>query len=223
LLDEPLSALDRQLRERARMEIRRVVRASQVTTIIVTHDQEEALGLADHIVVMRDGQIEQCGTGIELYKQPASVFVAGFMGKVNVFDARIVGGFDGYGLKVENHPQILDVPITILRQSFNGSIPQTCTFIARPESLEIIRETSQSPAPSGLKGIVQDATFLGQDWELLIELEGVRKPLLASARSLRDFTGSSMVSLRGERVVVTPQWNFVTLKVADELPTGEEI
>ena len=91
LLDEPLSALDALERVRLRGEIRALQQKLGVTTIMVTHDQEEALSLADRIVVMNQGVIEQIGTAIEIYREPASPFVADFVGKVNVLPGRVNG------------------------------------------------------------------------------------------------------------------------------------
>jgi iron(III) transport system ATP-binding protein len=92
LLDEPLSALDALERVRLRSEIRALQRTLGVTTIMVTHDQEEALSVADRIVVMNHGVIEQVGTPLDIYREPASPFVADFVGKVNVLPARVSGG-----------------------------------------------------------------------------------------------------------------------------------
>ena len=87
LLDEPLSALDARVRVRLRGEIRALQQRLGVTTIMVTHDQEEALSMADHIVVMSRGRIEQVGTPQQVYREPATAFVADFVGKVNVITA----------------------------------------------------------------------------------------------------------------------------------------
>jgi iron(III) transport system ATP-binding protein len=89
LLDEPLSALDAIVRVKLRQEIRSLQRQLGVTTIMVTHDQEEALSVADRIVVMNHGAIEQVGTPMEVYREPASPFVADFVGRVNVLPARV--------------------------------------------------------------------------------------------------------------------------------------
>jgi iron(III) transport system ATP-binding protein len=91
LLDEPLSALDAKERERLRGEIRALQRRLGVTTVMVTHDQEEALSMSDRVVVMNQGGIEQLGTPLEVYERPASPFVADFIGKVNVLDATCLG------------------------------------------------------------------------------------------------------------------------------------
>ncbi len=92
LLDEPLSALDALERVRLRQEIRALQQTLGVTTIMVTHDQEEALSVADRIVVMNQGVIEQVGTPMEIYREPASAFVADFVGKVNALPGRVISG-----------------------------------------------------------------------------------------------------------------------------------
>ena len=92
LLDEPLSALDALERVRLRQEIRSLQQKLGVTTIMVTHDQEEALAVADRIVVMNQGTVEQVGTPLEVYREPASPFVADFVGKANVVPAKVSGG-----------------------------------------------------------------------------------------------------------------------------------
>jgi iron(III) transport system ATP-binding protein len=94
LLDEPLSALDALERVRLRQEIRSLQRKLGVTTIMVTHDQEEALSVADRIVVMNQGVIEQIGTPMEIYRDPATPFVADFVGKINVLSGRLRPGRD---------------------------------------------------------------------------------------------------------------------------------
>ncbi len=92
LLDEPLSALDAIVRVHLRQEIKSLQRRLGVTTIMVTHDQEEALSVADRIVVMNHGRIEQVGTPIQIYREPASAFVADFVGRVNALPARLEAG-----------------------------------------------------------------------------------------------------------------------------------
>ena len=92
LLDEPLSALDARVRARLRGEIRDLQHRLKVTTIMVTHDQEEALTMSDRIVVMNKGRIEQVGTPDEIYSRPATAFVADFVGKMNFLDGRLLSG-----------------------------------------------------------------------------------------------------------------------------------
>lgn len=91
LLDEPLSALDRKIREEMQIELRRIQREARVTALIVTHDQEEALALGDQLTVLDHGVVQQEGAPFDVYRRPASSFVATFLGKANLFDAEVMG------------------------------------------------------------------------------------------------------------------------------------
>src|SRR3977135_1994452 len=97
LLDEPLSALDAKVRVQLRGEIRRLELEPGITTLYVTHDQEEALAVSDHVAVMYGGVIEQMGTPAEMYTAPATAFVAEFIGTMNRLQCRVVGGVTGGG------------------------------------------------------------------------------------------------------------------------------
>jgi putrescine transport system ATP-binding protein len=116
LLDEPLAALDRKLREQTRLELTGIQRRVGTTFLVVTHDQEEALGLASRIAVMNHGRLVQIGPPAEIYERPASRFVAGFVGAVNLFEGTLVAGFNALGLAVPDAdapaplPQPLDLP-----------------------------------------------------------------------------------------------------------------
>jgi iron(III) transport system ATP-binding protein len=153
LLDEPLSALDARVRAHLRSELRQLHQRLGVTTIMVTHDQEEALSLADRIVVMNHGVIEQVGTPQTIYQKPCSAFVADFVGKTNPLRARWVGpgraDWQGIELSCEHTS---DVP---------GNSEVTLTL--RPE--EIVLHDGQAPAPAHpdnrLGATVQDLEFLG--------------------------------------------------------------
>ena len=128
LLDEPLSALDARVRVRLRDEIKALQRRLGVTTILVTHDQEEALAMADRIVVMNQGVIEQVGTPSEIYRNPASAFAADFIGTMNFLDAEISG---------PEHARIGDV---VLRCAFNGggrSVGSRVKLGLRPEEIRV--------------------------------------------------------------------------------------
>ena len=96
LLDEPLSALDRKIRQEMQVELRRIQREAGVTAVIVTHDQEEALALGDTLMVLADGRVQQEGAPFEVYNRPASEFVARFLGNANLFDAVVVSVEDGH-------------------------------------------------------------------------------------------------------------------------------
>ena len=94
LLDESLSALDYKLRKQMQNELKALQRKLGITFVFVTHDQEEALTMSDRIVVMRDGRIEQDGTPREIYEEPKNLFVAGFIGEINMFNATVIERLD---------------------------------------------------------------------------------------------------------------------------------
>ena len=129
LLDEPLSNLDASLRLEMRGEIRRICAEARLTALYVTHDQDEALSIADRIAVMRDGRVLQVGTPSELYDRPASRFIAQFMGATNFIYAEVVGR-DDQGL-------ILRSPLGIIR-SGKGDATGAITCSLRPEAIRIL-------------------------------------------------------------------------------------
>src|SRR5262245_30224313 len=140
LLDEPLSNLDAKLRQSMREEIRRLCKSAGLTTIYVTHDQKEALAIADRIAVMQKGRILQIGTPAEVYRRPRSRAVATFIGETNLLKARVLGAADTGGLR-------LDSPIGLLvaapDQTFSPA-PDTDVWISiRPECLHVT-ETPRS-------------------------------------------------------------------------------
>src|SRR6202047_3611909 len=116
LLDEPLAALDRKLREETRLELTGIQERVGTTFLVVTHDQEEALGLASRVAVMNHGRLVQTGPPAEIYERPASRFVAGFVGAVNLFEGTLAAGFNALALAVPDAaapaplPQPLDLP-----------------------------------------------------------------------------------------------------------------
>ena len=149
LLDEPLSALDAQVRLRLREEIRDVQKRLGVTTFMVTHDQEEALSMAERIVVMNHGVIEQIGTPEEIYRHPASIFVAEFVGRINLLPGLVVapGVVDIAGRR-------LAVP---LDGRFKPGIPVEIGI--RPEAIRV--RSVNRPEPNTLSVTITDSEFLG--------------------------------------------------------------
>lgn len=105
LLDEPLGALDRQLREEMQIELKRIQREAGITFIFVTHDQEEAMRMSDRIVVFNEGRIEQVGTPREVYEQPATRFVAGFLGVSNILEGEASRAVGGTGSAISIRPE----------------------------------------------------------------------------------------------------------------------
>jgi putative spermidine/putrescine transport system ATP-binding protein len=148
LLDEPLSALDAKIRLRLRGELRRIQQDLGITAVYVTHDQEEALSIADRIAVMRAGRIEQIGSPEEIYTRPRTDFVADFVGISNLLACRVVSAADG---AVEWEGERLRVP---LPPGATGSVMVSI----RPERLAIGSEAS---AVNRLHGVLEVVTFLG--------------------------------------------------------------
>lgn len=165
LLDEPLSALDAKVRYQLREEIRRLQLELGVTTVLVTHDQEEALAVGDRVAVMRAGRMEQCAPPNQLYQRPATPFVAEFVGTMNHVAATVVDGH-----RVRFGDQILDC---------DGPVEKTgeVTVLARPEAVLV------DEAPNG-DTIVKAATFYGATTRLrLVRPDGTE--LLADVASHR--------------------------------------
>jgi putative spermidine/putrescine transport system ATP-binding protein len=163
LLDEPLSALDAKIRVALRHEIRQIQRQLGITTVYVTHDQEEALELSDRIVVMSEGRIEQIGSPFEIYNFPSTAFVASFVGTLNAIEARIVDAASGR-LSLAGH----EIRTT---STLTGAAGQAVTVALRPEMIALATpDGSNVVAVSALEGAtgsnrlpatVVDVAFLG--------------------------------------------------------------
>ena len=150
LLDEPLSALDAKIRIVLRKEIRAIQRQLGITTVYVTHDQEEALSLSDRVVVMSEGRIEQIGAPADIYNFPATPFVASFVGTLNLIAANVIDTGTGR-LSVDGQEVRSAKPIT------EGRAGGTVTIAIRPESIEL----GEGGGANRLRGTVEDASFLG--------------------------------------------------------------
>ncbi len=148
LFDEPLSNLDAQLRDDMRGEIKRLHQEIGTTMIYVTHDQIEAMTLADRIVLMRDGRIEQQGTPLDLFERPATRFVAGFLGspKMNFLDGRLERDGDGYRVKLEAARSCCHFRRSRLTAAASSS---PVTLGVRPE--HVMRATGESPRPGAAR------------------------------------------------------------------------
>ncbi len=164
LLDEPLSNLDAGLRLEMRGEIRRICKTAGFTTIYVTHDQKEALSVADRIAVMRAGRVAQVGTPAELYGRPCSGFVAEFIGQTNLFPGSVVSR-DGESVSI-------DTPIGRLLARANGTLSEKVFVSIRPERVRI---TELIPGGNGVNRIAartKETTFLGESSEHLFAVDG---------------------------------------------------
>jgi spermidine/putrescine transport system ATP-binding protein len=169
LLDEPLAALDLQLRRDLRSEIRRVHRRTGVTCLLVTHDQEEALELADRIAVMRGGRVEQTGAGEELYERPRTRFVAEFLGACNIVE--------GEARALEDGAVIVDSPAGRLRvavQGGAGPVPAPGEKVAvaiRPERVGL--SPTAGEGPNEAEAVVIERIYGGADSQWRLRVGGV--------------------------------------------------
>jgi iron(III) transport system ATP-binding protein len=162
LLDEPLSALDALERVRLRQEIRSLQQRLGVTTIMVTHDQEEALSMADRIVVMNSGTIEQVGSALDIYREPASPFVADFVGKVNV----LAGTAEDGGLRVGS---------VLLKSSDAPASKGSVKLYLRPEDV-VARPIAQGDS-NVLESTIEKIEFLGSYCLVRVAAAGLGQPL----------------------------------------------
>lgn len=160
LMDEPLGALDRQLRKHMQLEIRRLHREIGGTTIYVTHDQEEALVMADRVGVMRAGRLEQIGRPDELYKQPKNTFVASFLGESNLFFGRVTGR--------QGEQATISVPELDLEMSGRCQsalrVGDNAAALLRPENIRF------GQAPGSLRGRVVEVVYLGELYATKVRL-----------------------------------------------------
>jgi iron(III) transport system ATP-binding protein len=177
LLDEPLSALDARVRVRLRGEIRSLQQRLGVTTILVTHDQEEALTMADRIVVMNHGVIEQTGTPLEVYRDPATPFVADFVGKTNLLPA---AGAGAGRVRVGDQRFACDVDAALVDS------PRLQVFF-RPEDVQVRGVAGETP--NSALAVVERLEFLGAYSRLTMRLNGIDQALYAdlSVNDLAEF------------------------------------
>jgi iron(III) transport system ATP-binding protein len=195
LLDEPLSALDAKVRERLRGEIRQLQRRLQVTTIMVTHDQEEALSMADRVVVMNNGHIEQIGSPSDVYERPATPFVADFLGKANVLNGVALGG----GVYQVGSAQLV-LPADEHRAG------QSVRIYVRPEDRHV--EGDVAALPNRLRGRIVRIDYLGTICLAELRCEAIGQPMLISysLNQLHDLNvregGEVEIALRVDRVRV---------------------
>ena len=164
LLDEPLSNLDAGLRLAMREEIRRIHEQAQVTTIYVTHDQEEALAMADRIAVLQDGQILQVGDPRTLYRHPANRFVADFLGRCNWLEATV--------LKIDGQTVLVQSPAGPLRA--HSQVPvapgQPVWLGFRPENVSLHPPDTSDSVPNPIQGTIEHIFFQGPTERYLIRL-----------------------------------------------------
>lgn len=172
LLDEPLGALDRQLREEMQVELKKIQRDAGITFVFVTHDQEEAMRMSDRIVVFNSGRIEQVGTPEQVYEEPRTNFVAGFLGTANIFSVDVA-------------------------QKFLGA---TTTVSIRPERIRLqAPETKIDKSETSVKGTVQEAAFVGANTIYILETDfGVK---LTVRKTNTELLGQDNSFVAGDQVM----------------------
>ena len=169
MLDEPLGALDRTLRERLMADLPRILQRAGVTTIVVTHDQEEAFSLADRVVLMRAGRVEQVGTPEEVYSRPASVWAARFLGLTNLLPARRLA--DG---QVETDLGRLSVAEPAREGAGDRSPAADIRLLIRPEAArfdvgnDVDGDGDDETVANVVRGVVAERVFRGERYRLLI-------------------------------------------------------
>ena len=178
LLDEPLSALDARVRQHLRSEIRRLQQRLGVTTILVTHDQEEALTMADRIVVMNHGVIEQVGPPEQVYAAPRTRFAAEFLGAMSFLRGRVtaIGLVDLYGMKVACDTRHLPIGADV-------------DLAVRPEDVNLFPESADS---EGLVGSVMALEFLGSSLRAKVRLEASKNETILCDLTRREASKQSM-------------------------------
>jgi spermidine/putrescine ABC transporter ATP-binding subunit len=196
LMDEPLGALDRKLREALQLEIMRVSRERGATVLYVTHDQEEALVMSDRIAIFNKGRIEQIGSGEDLYDRPATLFVAEFIGESNIIRGRFERDGGAAGWVVREPWRCLVGPGSVQRAALDGGT--AAGLVVRPERMRILAPTDDAPpGASVLDGTVDEALYLGSDRKYGLRLADGQH---VTVREQRD--GSERVWARGDAVRV---------------------
>jgi iron(III) transport system ATP-binding protein len=163
LFDEPLSNLDAKLRAQMRIEIREVQQRLGITSIFVTHDQDEAMSISDRIVVMRNSKIEQVGLPADVYLRPASVFVADFIGISNFLTVDAVSAAGAGKASVSVLGRQIEVP------AHKDALASESILLVRPESIRVTRAKSGNQSISGTQGQVKQVVFYGEHVEYRIQ------------------------------------------------------
>lgn len=158
LLDEPLGALDAKLRKDMQQELKKIQKATGITFIFVTHDQEEALTMSDTIVVMSDGRIQQIGTPADIYNEPKNAFVANFIGESNILD-----GIFLEDRKVRFSGHTFECVDTGFAKN------EAVDVVVRPEDVDVV-----SLEKGHLQGVVTSVTFMGVHYEIIVDIGGFK-------------------------------------------------
>lgn len=164
LLDESLSALDYKLRKQMQIELKQLQRQLGITFIFVTHDQEEALSMSDRIIVMKDGKIEQDGTPKEIYEEPKNLFVASFIGEINVFDAEVIERVSDKTIRV-----MIEGVASMVYYDKPVTRDDKLLVLLRPEDVRL-EEIKEGATATGIVGYVKERTYKGMTLDSVVEL-----------------------------------------------------
>lgn len=182
LMDEPLSNLDAKLRIEMRSAIRNIQKQVGITTVYVTHDQEEALAISDRIAIMKDGVIQQVGAPYNIYSRPSNIFVATFIGRSNIFDASLVNAEGKNFVEFKNGYK---EEVELKEKMPYSKIKVT----VRPEEFIISKDNV------GLDGIVESSTFLGKYMDYVVKLNGGNTIELS-----HDLSNNDVIFKAGDKV-----------------------
>ncbi len=181
LLDEPLGALDKKLREEMQLELRNLQRSIGITFIFVTHDQEEAMTMSDRVAVMNKGKILQISPPRDLYDNPKNLFVGDFIGQINFLDTQIV--------KIEgNNAKVLINKLgehEIMTSNNNLSQNESIVCAIRPETI-IISKTNEKNSDICIKGVISNTSFYGNMTYVYVKIEGLSKPIMVSTSDVLE-------------------------------------
>jgi spermidine/putrescine transport system ATP-binding protein len=209
LLDEPLGALDLRLRKQLQLELKRIQQEVGITFVHVTHDQEEAMSMADTIAVMNKGKIEQAGSAEELYERPHTAFVANFLGVSNLVDGKVLER--GVEMAtVETDDGTVRVPCSRMSEAPGDAV----RIGVRPEKIELVPATNGMPSGSNaLRGTVTVASFLGVSIQYVVTAPGGEELTVIAPN--RDGGQPSALGV-GQEVLLTwdPQHTFVVARDA---------
>jgi spermidine/putrescine transport system ATP-binding protein len=209
LLDEPLGALDLRLRKQLQLELKRIQREVGITFVHVTHDQEEAMSMADTIAVMNKGRIEQAGTAEDLYERPRTAFVANFLGVSNLVDGKVLER-GAEMATVETDDGTVQVPCSRMDEAPGDAV----RIGVRPEKIELVPASAGVPAGrNALRGTVTVASFLGVSIQYVVTAPGGEE--LAVFAPNRDGVQPHALGV-GQEVLLTwdPQHTFVVTRDA---------
>jgi spermidine/putrescine transport system ATP-binding protein len=208
LLDEPLGALDLRLRKQLQIELKRIQKEVGITFVHVTHDQEEAMTMADTIAVMSDGQIEQAGNAAELYERPRTEFVANFLGVSNLVDARLRATQNGHTTAETHDGAMLHVPSDRIGPHGTDAV----RIGVRPEKVTLSPVGSEvAGGMNVLRGTVMVASFLGVSIQYVIRAAGGEE-LTVVAQNLDGAEPESLGAGREVQLTWDPQHTFVVAK-----------